>query len=202
VVVTIGWSKAYSSATVVVFARKPDDSAGGLSGRCEEPQTVVIAPVPASARERAASEGTRRFSGECPQRNTLCLCLRAGGIEVNIRTAVILSGVVISVGAGPHLEASSPRLHVRVYPTVSSAPADILVSVGFARHADNRVLRVSAESEDFFRSSEVQLDGEESPSVSSFMFRQMPAGEYSLSAVLIGSNGRAREVERLMFVVT
>jgi hypothetical protein len=121
---------------------------------------------------------------------------------VNIRTAVIVGGIVLSVGGGADLYASPQRLHLRVYPTVSSAPADILVQVNFPPHADNRRLRVTAESEDFFRGSEVQIDGDESPTVSSFMFRQMPAGEYSLQAVLIGSNGRPREVERLVFVVT
>ena len=120
---------------------------------------------------------------------------------MNIRTAVILGGVVIGIGVGAPPQAAE-RLQVRVSPTVASGPADILVSVIFPRDADNRWLRVSAESEDFFRSSEVQIDGDASPSVSVFTFRQMPAGEYSLQAALIGSNGRTRQMGRVMFVIT
>ncbi len=120
---------------------------------------------------------------------------------MNIKTAVMIGGIVLGAGIGSPVQGSQ-RMQVQVYPRVASAPANILISVGFARNADNRVLRVIAESDDFFRSSEVQINGDSGPRVSSFTFRSLPPGWYSLEAELIGSNGRTREVERVTFVVS
>jgi len=106
--------------------------------------------------------------------------------------ALMLTGAVflasLTVNAGQLLKMrTSPML---------SAPADLFVYVSVERRAQNRLLVVSAESQDFFRSSEVQLDGEESPRVAVFDFRQLPAGYYVVEAELIGSNGRTADVAR------
>jgi len=46
-----------------------------------------------------------------------------------------------------------------------------------------------AESEDYYRSSEVQLDGDASPRFWRFEFRDLPAREYGVAAMLRGSRG-------------
>src|SRR5262245_14673456 len=80
------------------------------------------------------------------------------GMTKTLTKILILSGVValnaIAVDAG------TQQVTVRVSPKHAYAPADIIVYVILERNADNRTLRVSAESSDFFRSSELQLDGE------------------------------------------
>ena len=83
-------------------------------------------------------------------------------------------------------------VRVRVSPASAMAPADVLVYVTIERSAENRVLRVSAESEDFLRSSEVSLEGEGSARVSIFRFRDLPAGEYDVTADVIGPSGQRR----------
>jgi hypothetical protein len=60
----------------------------------------------------------------------------------------------------------------------------------------DRLLRVTARSEDFFRSSEKQLDGEDSAHVTVFNFRQLPSGSYDIEADLVGPDGRTTEVAR------
>ena len=47
-----------------------------------------------------------------------------------------------------------------VTPSKSMAPATIRVRVGVAPDADNRVLNVIADSGAYYRSSEIQLDGD------------------------------------------
>jgi uncharacterized protein (DUF58 family) len=84
------------------------------------------------------------------------------------------------------------RVQVRVSPSVSMAPADVLVYVTIERSAENRLLRVSADSEDFLRSSEVSLEGEGSARISIFRFRDLPAGEYDVTADVIGPSGQRR----------
>ena len=89
---------------------------------------------------------------------------------------------------------ASQQVRVRVSPQISMAPADVIVYVTVERSADNRMLRVSAQSEDFFRSSEVPLEGEGSARISILRFRELPSGEYDVTADVIGSTGQRRGV--------
>jgi len=66
----------------------------------------------------------------------------------------------------------------------------LYIYVSVARRPDNRLLRVSAESDDFFRSSETQLDGDHSARVTVVRFRELPPGDYEVRAELIVSTGR------------
>jgi hypothetical protein len=72
----------------------------------------------------------------------------------------------------------------------------LFIYVSVARRADNRLLRITAESEDFFRSSETQLDGEYSARVTVVRFRELPPGGYEIKAELMVSNGRTTEVAK------
>ena len=73
-------------------------------------------------------------------------------------------------------------------------PANLVIAVITERHADNRILRVVAESENFVTSSDRSLDGEDSPRFARFEFREVPAGAYDIRATLIGPDGNTRAV--------
>jgi hypothetical protein len=92
-------------------------------------------------------------------------------------------------------------LNVRLSPSGGRAPSDLHIYVSIARRAENRFLRVSAESPDFFRSSEVPLNGQYSARVSVVKFRELPAGEYLIRAELVVANGRTANVETRAFQV-
>ena len=110
-----------------------------------------------------------------------------------VRTVILKRLLVLGfVVLGTFGADASQRLRVKVTP---SSP-DLRVYVGVERHAENRLLRVTAQSSDFFRSSETQLDGEASPRVNVFTFRQMPAGWYQVTVQLIAANGRTTDVEK------
>ena len=108
--------------------------------------------------------------------------------------AIILLG---SLGAD-RSRADDPErpLRVRVSPTMAHAPADLFIYVSVARRAENRLLRVTAESEDFFRSSDTQLDGEYSARVMVVRFRELPPGGYEIKAELMASGGRTTDVAK------
>ena len=84
---------------------------------------------------------------------------------------------------------------------VAIAPADLTVYVTVERHNANRFLKVSADSPNFFRSSEVPLEGEQGAAVSVFNFRQLPSGVYEIQAELIGEGGRTMNLARCEAIV-
>ena len=86
------------------------------------------------------------------------------------------------------------RLDIRVRPVFSFAPAEVHLEFVIAPDANNRLLEVSAESEDFYRSSAIDLEGERAPRVVAIRYRGLPAGEYDVRGALIDGEGRERVV--------
>lgn len=93
------------------------------------------------------------------------------------------------------------RLAMRVSPTVSFAPANLIVRTMVEADAANRAMEIVAESGDFYRSSQIQLDGDRAPRTSVFEFRSLPTGVYTVSAVLVGADGEPRARARSQFNV-
>ena len=58
-----------------------------------------------------------------------------------------------------------------------------------APHQDNRLLRVEIDSPDFFRSSDVQLEGELAARNHFFSWKSLPPGSYDLIVTVLGSQG-------------
>ena len=117
---------------------------------------------------------------------------------MGFRKALALASIILVSSLATTASADDPErpLHVRVSPTMAHAPADLYIYVSVARRPDNRLLRVSAESDDFFRSSETQLDGENSARVTLVRFRELPPGNYEIRAELIVSTGRTADVAK------
>ena len=117
---------------------------------------------------------------------------------MGFRKALVLSALVLLSSLGVQASAEDPErpLHVRVSPTTAHAPADLYIYVSVARRPDNRLLRVTAESEDFYRSSETQLDGDNSARVTVVRFRELPPGGYEIKAELMVSGGRTVDVAK------
>lgn len=118
---------------------------------------------------------------------------------MGLRKASALVAIILlsTFGAQASVGDDAERpLRVRVSPLVAHAPADLYVYVSVARRTDNRLLRVTAESADFFRSSDTQLDGEYSARVTVVRFRELPPGGYEIRAELIVSNGHTSDIAR------
>ena len=98
------------------------------------------------------------------------------------------------------LRAADSKLSMRLSQTVASAPAEMVVTATVEPGADNRALEVAAESQDFFRSSVVTLEGDHAPRTTQLRFKNLPSGEYVVVVVLHGSHGE-RTFERRSFLV-
>ena len=81
------------------------------------------------------------------------------------------------------------RLSLHVSPIVAVAPATVTVQARIDADDDNRALEVTVESDDFRRSSQIELAGKNAPRVSVFELRDIPTGLYEVRAVLLGPRG-------------
>jgi uncharacterized protein (DUF2141 family) len=97
---------------------------------------------------------------------------------------------------------ASEKLTLRVTPTVSSAPGTVTVRAYVERDAENRRLRIEADSGSFYRSSEVQLDGATAPTLTEFLLISLPSGEYSVIGTLEDATGKQTVVRRTAIVVS
>ena len=69
-------------------------------------------------------------------------------------------------------------------------------------HADNRRLRIEADSGSFYRSSETQLDGDKAPMLTEFRLKSLPSGKYTVKATLFDATGQATVVQRTAIVLS
>ena len=81
---------------------------------------------------------------------------------------------------------------MKVTPAAAFAPANLVVRAVVETDADNRAIAVVAESEDFYRSSEIQLDGDHAPRTNTVEFRSLPPGSYSVKVMLMGRSSEPR----------
>lgn len=83
------------------------------------------------------------------------------------------------------LAALALALVLNVTPNVGFAPATLRIKVQVTPQADNRLVRVVLDNGEYFRSTDIQLDGEATPRTQSvFEFRDVPAGDYEMVALL------------------
>ena len=88
------------------------------------------------------------------------------------------------------------RLAGRYY----AEPATVNISVSVQPDDSNRVLRIEADGETFFRSADVPLEGASAPKFHAIAFKNVPAGEYVVRAQLL-SKGDVRAVSQEMLTV-
>jgi hypothetical protein len=99
----------------------------------------------------------------------------------------VLSLSTISVNGGEHVR-------VAVSPLISFAPSNVRIQVRMVPSDDNRSLEVVAESGEFYRSSQVQLEGATAPAAMLFEFRDLPGGDYHVYGILTDSAGGQRAI--------
>ena len=99
---------------------------------------------------------------------------------------IILVGLILAVSP---LHGTEP-LTLTVSPRQSFAPANLFVKLGIEPNADNRAVEVVAESDQFYRSSRVTLEGDRAAKVIQLQFRNLPGGTYEVRGRVTDDRGR------------
>ena len=110
------------------------------------------------------------------------------------KSLTVFVGVLLLAG-GP-LDASN-GLAMAVSPNVAFAPATVRVRATVNANSENRAIQIVAESADFYRSSEIPLDGAQGPRTTVVEFRGLPGGTYRVTAILIRVSDRMTVVQQL-----
>jgi hypothetical protein len=92
-------------------------------------------------------------------------------------------------------------LILTVSPRIAPAPGFVRVSARIEPDADNRTLEITASSDGYTRTSEIQLNGLRAPRLSIVEYPDLPSGVYQVSAVLVGTRGRRAGMSRYVQVM-
>jgi hypothetical protein len=84
------------------------------------------------------------------------------------------------------------KLSLKASPEISFAPAHLVVRTAIEPDIDNRALEIIIDSPAYYRSSRVELNGDQAPRTSVIEFRGVPGGTYEISARLLGEGGESR----------
>jgi hypothetical protein len=106
-----------------------------------------------------------------------------------MRTALGVCGVIV-LSVLP-VDGGQP-LRLAVTPAQSFAPANVWIRTRIEPHAENRMLTIITDGPAYYRSSEIQLDGEQAPRTMEVRVSSLPGGDYEVYAVLTDSSGHER----------
>lgn len=85
--------------------------------------------------------------------------------------------------------ATEEPVSVRLSSAVATAPATVIVTARIERDPRNRTLIVSADSEEFYARSAIQLDGDNDARLHQFWLKGLPEGHYMVTAQVQGVDG-------------
>jgi hypothetical protein len=97
------------------------------------------------------------------------------------RTTLVTAAILVLASLAPTLPAKSV-VQIRMRGFVFVAPATVPVTIAVEPAAANRTLIVEADSDNYFRSSAVTLEGEDEKRLHLIEFKSLPAGSYTVRA--------------------
>src|SRR5262245_20292929 len=97
---------------------------------------------------------------------------------------VLVGFFLLSSSAG-----AGQKISVAVTPQQAFAPANLLVRLTIEPESSNRTVEVVAESGDFYRSSQVALEGDRGPRTVLLQFKNLPGGTYVVQGTVSDGDG-------------
>jgi hypothetical protein len=95
--------------------------------------------------------------------------------------------------------AAKENVEIRLSGRYFSEPATVQLIVAVEPDAQNRTLRVEADGDNMFCSTEIQLAGDREQRLHTIRFKNLAAGEYTLRAqVLSNSSVRSQATQEIM----
>ena len=121
----------------------------------------------------------------------------------NTRLRTIFAGVLVtsSIVLGVASRAEEP-VKIQVTGRYFAEPATVHITVAVEPNQQNRVLRVEADGDNFFRSADVTLAGENEPRYHTLWFKNLPAGDYVVRATLLSRKTEIAMAETPLIVMS
>jgi hypothetical protein len=107
---------------------------------------------------------------------------------------------LILLATAPQLFAQ--RVEIRLQGRYYAEPATVRILVAVEPDATNRVLRIEADGEQMFRSSEFSLTEDAGKRFYTVEFKNLAAGAYVVRAEVLSSTTRVAEAEEPLIVTT
>ena len=119
------------------------------------------------------------------------------------RFLVGFSGVLVAgfLSSGAVSSGADAPMTLAVRPTVLFAGRDVRTTVRTPRDPRNRELHIVVEAADYFKSSDVQLDGVDAPATHQFTWKELPSGAYRVEAILTREDGERKTVAECFAVL-
>jgi hypothetical protein len=114
---------------------------------------------------------------------------RANQAAVGTKRTWIIAGVALALAAQPIAGVAEEALSLEASPPLSPEPGLIRLLVRVERDSANRNLIVEVNSQALFRSSLITLEGDSARVAHWLEFDSLPAGAYSVTAILYRSDG-------------
>ena len=125
--------------------------------------------------------------------------MRATGIRSCSFVALLLAASPLLQAASPVAQSAGGHVDkvIAVGPRlVVDAPGDVDISIQISPTVKTHELRVYAESESYFRSTTIGLNGLDSDPVHHFTWRSFPVGDYQVIGMLVDSDGTEEIIVR------
>lgn len=136
----------------------------------------------------------------------LILCLLVPIVASGTHASQVKRGTDQSSGrlqANPSTKptAIEPILQIRLSGKHTFAPGYVRSVIRVQPHSDNRLLRVTLDSPDFYRSSDFELDGAEAAINHFVTWTSLPAGQYEIVATLFGPHETRAQITEALEVL-
>jgi hypothetical protein len=109
------------------------------------------------------------------------------------------AAAVVLVAGAPGITAQDV-VEIRLRGRYFIDPATVRITIAVEPNEDNRTLRIEADGDKLYRSSEVVLDGENGKRIHSVEFKNLPAGYYTIRAAVLSSAQVRGAAEELLVV--
>jgi hypothetical protein len=117
------------------------------------------------------------------------------------RPAVVVVLLCACVSATGTPLAGGQAVTIRVSPAMVRQPAAIRIVTTIEPDERNRTLAITAASAGYSTASQMQLEGIDAPRVWETEFRDIPQGNYDVTATVIGTGGRRATASRVVVVM-
>lgn len=103
---------------------------------------------------------------------------------------------------GARIQSDGSPLTLRVTPRLAWIGSAVQALVRISPDDRNRLLRITVDSSDYYRSTDVTLDGAEARRSHLLLLPSLPAGSYAIHAVVYGASGERGRIEQQFDVLS